>query len=113
MKLKNTIRSRRLRKKLYLDEFTIYGFEVSCLLSMKQESDLDTFIDGLIVLIESRELSLGAGYDLTSFNGFVTSNERYASASDANAKAIDEWLSHCPEVLEYSVGDLVDANYGV
>ena len=107
-----TQRSRRLRKKLFLDEFAILGFEFSCCIEVK-EKEFDELLDGFLDLIESRNLCFGGGGDLNTFSGLVCSNERYASASSDDQLALRDWLTKLDSVTNVKVGTLVDANYGI
>lgn len=103
-------KSKRLRKKLYLDEFAVHGFEVSASCASKDEERFNQFIDGFLEYIENRGLLFGGGGSTESFEGFVISNQRYGSPSEEDRNAIQEWLGlPCSGV---SVGELVDANYG-
>ena len=80
-------RTRRLRKKLYLDEFAILGFEFSCKIDLSSEADYDQFFEGFADLIDSRDLFVGIDGDDGLFEGFVTAGERYGSASEEDRKA--------------------------
>lgn len=51
-------RSKRLRKKLYVDEFEVLGFEFTCAISSDKEEDHDNLIDGFIGFIEENGLTL-------------------------------------------------------
>lgn len=52
-------KNRRLRKKLYLGEFAILGFEVSCKTSITDFDQYDVFIDDFIDFIDSIGLCFG------------------------------------------------------
>ncbi|GHF97390.1 YggL family protein [Thalassotalea marina] len=106
-----TTRSRRLRKKLYLDEFAVYGFEFSCDLGCENEESLDNFMDELIDFIEAQHLCLGGGGDEKSFSAFVCSDERYGSATQENIQNTHDWLTKHQLVSNVKMGDLVDANH--
>ncbi|MEY8198977.1 MAG: 50S ribosome-binding protein YggL, partial [Colwellia sp.] len=56
-----SIKSRRLRKKLYLDEFAILGFEVSCSIGVETSDEFDLFLDQLVSFVEDNELIMGGG----------------------------------------------------
>ena len=43
-------RSNRLRKKLYLDEYAILGFEFSCKIDLTEEADYGQFFDNLDIV---------------------------------------------------------------
>lgn len=104
-------RKKRLRKKLYLDEFAVLGFEFSCEFELTQESEFDCLLDNFILFIESRELCMGGGGDIKSFNGFICSDHRYESASNDDRDAIKNWLDSNKTVTNIIVYPLVDANY--
>lgn len=105
-------RSRRLRKKLFLDEFAILGFEFSCLIEVN-EKEFDGLLDDFLDFMESRNLCFGGGADLNTFGGFVCSNERYSSASNDDQIALRDWLTKLDAVKDVKIGSLVDANYGI
>lgn len=63
-------KNRRLRKKLYLGEFAILGFEVSCTTSITDFDQYDVFIDEFIDFIDGIGLCFGGG-GLELFEGFV------------------------------------------
>lgn len=106
-------RSKRLRKKLYLDEFAIFGFEFECHLSCTSEDEFDTFMIEMIDFFESRNLNVGGGGSVESFGGFVCSNERYGSATEEDIEETQAWLSTHRMVTGVNVGQLVDAMYGM
>ena len=102
-------RSRRLRKKLHKNEFAVFGFTFSCTLSTLTDSS-DALLDRFLDFIESHDLVVGAGISSDSFDGFITSNERYGSVSEEQKAKIEHWLSVQPACLKVHVGELVDAN---
>ncbi|ROS05682.1 hypothetical protein EDC56_1228 [Sinobacterium caligoides] len=104
--------SRRLRKKLYLGEFAILGFEFSSQLSFNDEAGYDAFFDGLIALIDGRELMISGGGNKSHFEGFVTSNQRYGSTSEDDRNAVQAWLTAQECVSDIKVGELTDVYYG-
>jgi uncharacterized protein YggL (DUF469 family) len=106
-------KSRRLRKKLYLDEFAVMGVELDCNLICKEESDLAIIMDDFFAYIDSLNLCIGGGGDLTSFAGFISSYERYGSVTESDISSISNWLKGQNIVSEVNIGELVDVNYGV
>ena len=106
-------RSRRLRKKLYVDEFAVYGFEFFCRLNIEDASEHDSLLDEFIEFIESHGLVMGGGANAKEFEGFVVSEGRYDSPSEKDRKAIDSWLNSHPKCYEVKVGSLVDAMYSM
>ncbi|TWX65175.1 DUF469 family protein [Colwellia demingiae] len=109
----HSVKSRRLRKKLYLDEFSVKGVELDCSLTCKEESELATIMDDFLLYVDSLNLCIGGGGDLTSFAGFISSNERYGSVTESHISSISNWLKERKIVSEFNIGELVDANYGI
>ena len=107
--LKN--KSKRVQKKLYLGDYAILGFEISAKFTQEDETEVDSFFDSFIEFTESLNLCLGVGYSTSSFNGFITSIERYKSPSEDDRIAVEKWLSSQSNISDISVGSLVDANY--
>lgn len=104
----NKPRSRRLRKKLHVDEFKEYGFDyevhLNADLTPEQECTLfDRFIDEVI---DARDLALGGGLS----GGFVCYFER-RSATDEDRTAVGEWLRANLPAESVSVGELRDVWY--
>ncbi|MFT2109593.1 YggL family protein [Marinomonas sp. 2405UD68-3] len=106
-------RSRRLRKKLYLGEFAIKGFEYSCELNINTDAEFDAFFERFLDVLEERKLCMGSGGDLTSLTGFICSELRYGSATDDDLAAMEAWLNSESVVSNVTMGELVDANYGL
>jgi uncharacterized protein YggL (DUF469 family) len=106
-------KSRRLRKKLYLDEFAILGFEFSCNLTIDDEDGFNLFLDQFLEFIVERELCMGGGGDMTSFGAFICSDHRYGSVTTQDHDAITNWLKSNSNVSKVVMGHLVDANYGI
>ncbi|MBB1315940.1 MULTISPECIES: YggL family protein [Aliivibrio] len=107
-KLEN--KNRRIRKKLYLGEFAILGFELSCKTEFKDFDQYDVFVDEFIDYINSIDLCFcGGGLEL--FEGFVCSTERYDSATAEQQLLVANWLDSRPEVSKVEISELVDANY--
>ncbi len=102
---------RRLRKKLYLGEFAVLGFEFSCTLKFDTEDAYDSWLDQLIEFIERRDLCMGGGGDIKSFSAFICSAHRYKSAVDDDREAVKNWLESSGVVSNVVIGGLVDAYY--
>ncbi|PMH43244.1 hypothetical protein BCU68_04445 [Vibrio sp. 10N.286.49.B3] len=107
-KLEN--KNRRIRKKLFLGEFAILGFEISCKTSITDFAQYDTFVDDFIDYIDSIGLCFGGG-GLELFEGFLCSIERYRSATEEEKQQVLTWLENREEVQSVTVSELVDANY--
>ncbi|HEP9622673.1 YggL family protein, partial [Pseudomonas aeruginosa] len=103
-----TNRSRRLRKKLCVDEFQELGFELN--FHYKEGVDADAvnafmlrFIDQAI---EANELTYGGCDEF----GFVCLARR-GSVNEEQRALIEAWLKQQPELASVEVGALVDAWY--
>lgn len=101
-------RSRRLRKKLHLDEFQELGFEIETVLKAPLVGDVEeallvAFVEGVI---EPRNLIYGGG--LTA--GYVCKAGR-GSASDEDRAAVRSWLEARAEFSSVTVHELSDAWY--
>jgi uncharacterized protein YggL (DUF469 family) len=100
-------RSKRLRKKLRIEEFQELGFAVGFRLSNElSPKDRDAFWIGFIEQIELRGLAFGGNEE-----GYVTKFGR-GSATEEDRAAIRAWLEARPEVGSVALGDLEDAWYG-
>jgi uncharacterized protein len=104
-------RSNRLRKKLYLDEYAILGFEFSCKIDLSEEADYGQFFDNFAGQVEDRNLFVSLDGNEELFEGFVTSGDRYGSATEEDRKAIEGALSAYKIVSDVTIGKLVDACY--
>lgn len=99
-------RSRRLRKKLFLDEFEVLGFELSIVLKLDISSEeCDNFWRHFIRdAIEAHYLTYG-GLD----RGYVCP-EHGVSATEQHREILRFWLSARPEVAQFEIGELINAN---
>ncbi|KWS74008.1 hypothetical protein AL053_21050 [Pseudomonas savastanoi pv. fraxini] len=100
-----TNRSRRLRKKLCVDEFQELGFELN--LDFKQELDdkaIDVFLDAF--LKEAMEAN-GLGYVGGDDFGLVCLSKR-GSVSEEQRVAVEAWLKGRSELTEVTVSPLID-----
>lgn len=116
VKQTNTLRptrSKRLRKKLFLDEFATYGFELEC--EFKQdlpEEQISQFVDSFFIeAISAKGLVFGGGLSSKRLSGFICSSKRYGSTTEADKKNLHTWLSAEPAVAKVEVGEIIDANY--
>jgi uncharacterized protein YggL (DUF469 family) len=108
---KEIVRSRRLRKKLYLDEFAILGFEFSCKIDLESTEAYDIFFDAFADHVDQRDLFVNIDGQDNQFDGFVTSGERYGSATDSDRKSMEDALADFSIVSDVVVGPLVDVFY--
>lgn len=103
-----TNRSRRLRKKLCVDEFQELGFELN--LDLKDDlsvEEIDTFLDQFILqALEANGLDYVGGEDF----GLVCLAER-GSVSEEQRAAVESWLEGRSELSKVEVSPLVDAWY--
>ncbi|MDH1470562.1 50S ribosome-binding protein YggL [Shewanella sp. GD03713] len=106
-------RNRRLRKKLYSDEFTVYGFSVFCDLSIEDEPEYDVFIDEFIDFIEARNLMIGGGVSHSKFDCFVVAEGRYGSVTHEDRAEIEMWFMNKPECKNIKLSSLVDVNSAI
>lgn len=104
-------RSRRLRKKLYMDEFSILGFGFTCALAFENEAELNIFFGKFIDFVESKNLHVAGGADDENFDGFITSIGRYDSATEEDRTDIQNWLTAQEKVSEVLLGKLEDPVY--
>lgn len=100
-------RSRRLRKKLHIEEFQTLGFEYDLIWSEAPSAEVqERFIDQLLEeLIEPRSLSLGGGVTC----GFISA--RRGSVTDEDRAAFEAWLRQWTHISNARVGNLQDAWY--
>jgi len=108
-----TTKSRRIRKKLYLDEFAMLGFEFTCTLNVKTSDEFDSLLSQLVGFIENRDLSMAGGGDTQLFRAFICSDHRYSSATTEDIASITTWLDEKTAIENVNVGQLIDANYGI
>ena len=102
---------KRLRKKLYLDEFAVKGFEFSVSLASFNDDQFDSFFDALAEFIHSKNLEITGGGTQDKFNAYVASGDRYGSATDEDRTAVETWLNEQDGVSDVAVEALSDANY--
>ncbi|WP_375751747.1 YggL family protein [Vibrio sp. HN007] len=103
-------KKRRIQKKLYLGEFAVLGFEISCKTSINDFDTYDAFMDEFIDYIESIGLCFGGG-GLEEFEGFLCPLARYGSATDEQRDSIKRWLEARADISDVTIGGLEDANY--
>ncbi|MBV6287304.1 YggL family protein [Pseudomonas aegrilactucae] len=103
-----TNRSRRLRKKLCVDEFQEEGFELN--LSFKEDlSDeaVDAFLDAFLTeAMDANGLDYVGGDDF----GLVCKASR-GSVTEEQRATVQAWLNARPELTKIELSPLVDAWY--
>jgi uncharacterized protein len=103
-----TNRSRRLRKKLCVDEFQELGFELN--LNFKEDlSDavIDTFLSEFL---RDAMTANGLGYVGGDDFGLVCLDKR-GSVSEEQRAAVEAWLKGRNELADFSVSPLLDVWY--
>ena len=105
---KEVVRSRRLRKKLYVGEFAILGFDFTCKINIDSDAEYETFLEAFADVADSRNLFISLDNEEEMFEGFVTSHDRYGSATDEDRAAIDAILTEQSIVSDVVVSKLVD-----
>ncbi|WP_407291071.1 YggL family protein [Stutzerimonas zhaodongensis] len=103
-----TNRSRRLRKKLCVDEFQELGFEVNLTYRDGLDSKaVDTFLEAFLnEAIEANGLGYIGGEDY----GFVCLSSR-GSVNEEQRGQVDSWLKGRDELSEFNVSPLMDVWY--
>ena len=103
-----TNRSRRLRKKLCVDEFQEFGFELN--LAFKEDLDdeaVDAFLDAFLSeAMDANGLDYVGGDDF----GLVCKAER-GSVTEEQRATVEAWLKGRSEVTKVEVSPLLDAWY--
>lgn len=105
------IRSRRLRKKLRVDEFQELGFDVSWRFADSlSEEEIDDFVERFISeVIEPRELGFhGGGHRL--WDG-VVATQRLGKCTDDDRKAVESFLKGL-NAEEIEISELYDIWWG-
>jgi len=105
-------RSRRLRKKLRVDEFQELGFHVD--IQASDDADMQALLDRwLIDAMENNGMDFGGGCDMrkATIEGFVTKHGG-GTLTEEHRTIVTEWLESHPEIKEFETGPLRDANNG-
>jgi uncharacterized protein YggL (DUF469 family) len=103
-----TNRSRRLRKKLCVDEFQEVGFE----LTLNYQEDLaDEVIEAFLDQFEEQAIiGNGLGYVGGDDYGFVCLGTRGSVSAEQRAQ-VEAWLKGRKELSEFTVSELMDVWY--
>lgn len=109
---KTSNRSRRLRKKLYLDEFATQGFELDFEFAAEKDADqLDAFIaDFMAGAMEANKLAFMGSACAETIAGVVICEGRYDSVTPEQRQAVADWLAAHADVKACECGELVDSN---
>jgi len=104
---------KRLRKKLYKDEFKEIGFEIKCSFNDEiSESNFDRFIDDFIDVIEGKGLVFGGGGShKISWEGIISREKKYSRTDESDRLFISNWIKSRREVRDYTLGRDIDLWY--
>ena len=111
--VKRSSRSRRLRKKLFLDEFATQGFTLDFEFTNAKENgeQLDDFIDEMMEgAIKPNGLIFIGSACSDTFAGVVICEERYAAVTAEQRQLVIDWLAKNSAVKNVEAGELTDAN---
>ncbi len=100
-----TNRSRRLRKKLCVDEFQELGFELT--LNFKQDLSDQAVDDFLEQFLREAMEANGLGYVGGEDYGLVCLAQR-GSVNDEQRAQVEAWLKGRSELLDFSASPLMD-----
>jgi len=107
MKVNAKNRTRRLRKKLRVDEFQELGFDVAWKLKDGTDGEaIDSFIDKFFVeVIEPNGLGFGGEGDLL-WHGLICT-QQLGKCTEEHRTAVENWLNN-NDVEQVSVSELYD-----
>lgn len=103
-----TNRSRRLRKKLCVDEFQELGFEIT--LTYVEGIDVNAVDAFLEAFLDEAMEANGLGYIGGEDYGFVCLGKR-GSVSEEQRNQVEAWLKGRSELAEFNVSPLMDVWY--
>lgn len=104
-------RKRRVRKKLYLDEFQVLGFNVKfCMHPSITSMEVDQLFDAFIEQAEGRNLMCGGGGGAGGM-GFFIYGENDRSATIEDRCAVNAFLNTQPKVVQVWTSDFKDVYY--
>jgi hypothetical protein len=105
------IRSKRLRKKLYVGEFAELGFAITFKFRTSlQDDEINQFLDLFITsAIECNGLMFGGGIGNT-FDGFISLAKR-GSVTEEQRQKVKSWLESNSNLTGVEVGLLTNAWY--
>ena len=106
-------RSKRLRKKLHVDEFQEFGFLISFMLPENIAREIqDSFFDQFIAeAIENNGLIFGGSIGGGDSGGFVTALNRQGKGgiTEEHRALVRSWLAAQPLVSNIQIGEFIDA----
>ncbi len=103
---------KRMRKKLFLNEYKSLGFEL--IIEVKKGTENDKIIDLLddfIDFLDERDLSINARDNELNSAMLITSSLKYGSASNEDINACESWLKNKEIVKQIKIGNLIDSWY--
>jgi uncharacterized protein YggL (DUF469 family) len=105
---------KRLRKKKYLGEFAVYGFEITFSVRPELTQDQqDEFLDRFLAeAIEGNRLLFGGGGGPERWSGFAVADGHRISATDAQRQAVERWLGTQDGIFGIHIAPLRDAYHG-
>lgn len=103
-----TNRSRRLRKKLCVDEFQELGFEIN--LTYREGIEANEVDEFLEAFLDNAMEASGLGYIGGEDYGFVCLARR-GSVTEEQRKQVEAWLKGRNELSAYTVSPLMDVWY--
>ncbi|AGM42223.1 50S ribosome-binding protein YggL [Aeromonas hydrophila] len=105
-------RSRRLRKKLHLDEFQELGLHLVFTIE-PSEVDFEEVLDRWLEYIEPQGWIFGGGGSLSGheISGYLCQSAK-GSLTESDRKEVANWLTAQPWVIEHRLAPLSDAWYG-
>ncbi|WP_343847061.1 50S ribosome-binding protein YggL [Bowmanella denitrificans] len=108
IKTRHDNKSRRLRKKLYLGEFTVLGMDLDCSLAGEDE---DVWVDAFLDWLESQHLCFGGGVGAGQVSGYICAKGRYDSVTQAQWQLLHDWLSAQRHIKNVVLSSLNNAWY--
>ncbi|BCN23882.1 hypothetical protein VYA_11010 [Vibrio alfacsensis] len=102
-------KSKRVRKKLFLDEFAKFGVQVKFQFDYEDAQDSELFFDDFFTFLGDQDLTFYGGHSKNDFSAVVLSQGRYTSITDKERTEIENWLNThklCSDVVVSEVVDL-------
>lgn len=105
-------RSRRLRKKLHLEEFQEFGFQLTFTLKPELAS-FEEALDRWLAFIESQGWGFGGGGSLSGheIDGYLCQLAG-GTLTESDREQTAQWLTSQPWVASHQIAPLSDAWYG-
>ncbi|AFT67350.1 hypothetical protein Q91_1313 [Cycloclasticus sp. P1] len=84
------------------------GFEFTCKVDIDSDTQFEEFLEAFADVAEDKNLLISLDNDNEQFEGFVTSHDRYGSATEEDKAAIEAVLLAHSIVSDVEVSKLVD-----